>query len=162
VITATVFLFAESVRTAFCRIVHGSDTAHPYRSQSVARIYYWLEEHRPELAVPFAKSALKGHFVDGLELGQPEVALGLANDVLGGSSELERYVSSPKASAKLRSMTSEALSKGVFGSPFFIADGEPFWGWDRLDLLERWLRTGDWTPKLLVISRSHEGAINRS
>ena len=31
---------------------------------------------------------------------------------------------------------------GVFGSPFVIVDGEPFWGVDRFDQLERWLATG--------------------
>jgi 2-hydroxychromene-2-carboxylate isomerase len=29
----------------------------------------------------------------------------------------------------------EAIRKGVFGSPFFHVDGEPFWGSDRLALL---------------------------
>jgi 2-hydroxychromene-2-carboxylate isomerase len=35
-----------------------------------------------------------------------------------------------------------ALSRGVFGSPFFIVEGEPFWGVDRLPQLERWLADG--------------------
>ncbi len=29
----------------------------------------------------------------------------------------------------------EAIRKGVFGSPFFIADGVPFWGSDRMGLM---------------------------
>jgi 2-hydroxychromene-2-carboxylate isomerase len=29
----------------------------------------------------------------------------------------------------------EAISKGVFGSPFFLVDSEPFWGSDRMALL---------------------------
>jgi len=29
----------------------------------------------------------------------------------------------------------EAVRKGVFGSPFFLADGEPLWGSDRMALL---------------------------
>ena len=29
----------------------------------------------------------------------------------------------------------QAIAKGVFGSPFFIVDGEPFWGSDRIELL---------------------------
>jgi 2-hydroxychromene-2-carboxylate isomerase len=33
----------------------------------------------------------------------------------------------------------EAIRKGVFGSPFFLADGEPFWGSDRMSLIS----TGD-------------------
>jgi len=32
----------------------------------------------------------------------------------------------------------------VFGSPFIIVDGEPFWGVDRLEQVERWLKTGGW------------------
>jgi 2-hydroxychromene-2-carboxylate isomerase len=30
----------------------------------------------------------------------------------------------------------------VFGSPYVIVDGEPFWGFDRFDMLEEWLRRG--------------------
>lgn len=35
-----------------------------------------------------------------------------------------------------RSNTARALSAGVFGSPFYVFAGEPFWGQDRLDMLE--------------------------
>jgi 2-hydroxychromene-2-carboxylate isomerase len=34
-----------------------------------------------------------------------------------------------------------AIAAGVFGSPFVIVDGEPFWGLDRFDQIERWLET---------------------
>ena len=45
---------------------------------------------------------------------------------------------------RLRSETEAALAHGVFGSPFIIVDGEPFWGHDRLEQAERWLATGGW------------------
>jgi 2-hydroxychromene-2-carboxylate isomerase len=32
--------------------------------------------------------------------------------------------------------TDEAPNDGAFGSPFYIFQGEPFWGQDRLDFLE--------------------------
>ena len=35
-----------------------------------------------------------------------------------------------------------AIVAGVFGSPFTIVDGEPFWGNDRRAQIERWLDTG--------------------
>ena len=35
-----------------------------------------------------------------------------------------------------------AIGAGVFGSPFVVVDGEPFWGLDRFDQIERWLREG--------------------
>lgn len=38
----------------------------------------------------------------------------------------------------LEENTQRAIDAGVYGSPFYIVGGEPFWGQDRLDLL-------DWT-----------------
>jgi 2-hydroxychromene-2-carboxylate isomerase len=38
--------------------------------------------------------------------------------------------------------TQDAISAGVFGAPWFILDGEPFWGQDRLDFLDRALAQG--------------------
>jgi len=38
----------------------------------------------------------------------------------------------------------QAIAAGVFGSRFTIVDGEPFWGMDRLDQVDRWLATGGW------------------
>lgn len=38
--------------------------------------------------------------------------------------------------------TQDAISAGVFGAPWFILDGEPFWGQDRLEFLDRALARG--------------------
>jgi len=35
-----------------------------------------------------------------------------------------------------------ALGRGMFGAPYVIIDGEPFWGADRLPQIEKWLETG--------------------
>jgi 2-hydroxychromene-2-carboxylate isomerase len=40
--------------------------------------------------------------------------------------------------------TSEAIRSGIWGSPFVIVDGEPFWGEDRLDQVDIWLQRGGW------------------
>jgi 2-hydroxychromene-2-carboxylate isomerase len=45
---------------------------------------------------------------------------------------------------RLRAEVDTAIQKGVFGSPFVIVDGEPFWGSDRLEHVDRWLQTGGW------------------
>ena len=42
----------------------------------------------------------------------------------------------------LKREVESAIAAGVFGSPFVIVDGEPFWGLDRFDQVERWLATG--------------------
>jgi 2-hydroxychromene-2-carboxylate isomerase len=35
-----------------------------------------------------------------------------------------------------------AIANGVFGSPFIMVDGEPFWGSDRLDAVAQRLGGG--------------------
>jgi 2-hydroxychromene-2-carboxylate isomerase len=43
---------------------------------------------------------------------------------------------------RLKGECEAALAKGVFGSPYIIVDGEPFFGADRLPQIERWLAAG--------------------
>jgi 2-hydroxychromene-2-carboxylate isomerase len=42
----------------------------------------------------------------------------------------------------LKAVNAQAVALGIFGAPFFIVDGEPFWGNDRKPQLERWLASG--------------------
>ena len=50
----------------------------------------------------------------------------------------------PQFKAGLKSEVELAMANGVFGSPFVIVDGEPFWGADRLAMVEEWLKTRGW------------------
>jgi len=109
---------------------------HPYRSQNSARTYYWLEENAPESATLFAKRAFAAHFEQGKDLTEKGAVLSLLPEA---PATLGNWLDSADAKAVLKSKTDEAISKGVFGSPFFIVDGEPFWGWDRLAFVERLL-----------------------
>ncbi len=38
--------------------------------------------------------------------------------------------------------TQDAISAGVFGAPWYVYDGQPYWGQDRLDFLDRALAAG--------------------
>jgi 2-hydroxychromene-2-carboxylate isomerase len=48
----------------------------------------------------------------------------------------------PAVKERLKTETEAAIAKGVFGSPFIIVDGEPFWGSDRLGEVDRFLAGG--------------------
>jgi 2-hydroxychromene-2-carboxylate isomerase len=53
-------------------------------------------------------------------------------------------IDDPAIKDALKHENERAIAAGVFGSPFTIVDGEPFWGVDRLDQVDRWLATGRW------------------
>lgn len=47
----------------------------------------------------------------------------------------------PKVQARYEANTQRAIDAGVFGAPSYVVDGELFWGQDRLDFVERRLRS---------------------
>ena len=112
---------------------------HPFRSQPLARAYYWFAEREPVCAVAFAKAAFTAYFGRGQNLSEARDVAALASRFTDDGSALIAWLASNEARDVLRERTAEALAKGVFGSPFFLADSEPFWGWDRLPMLEAWL-----------------------
>ena len=56
--------------------------------------------------------------------------------------EAEDVWNDPDWKAHLKEANDAAIARGVFGAPFFIIDGEPFWGNDRRAQIERWLEKG--------------------
>ena len=42
-----------------------------------------------------------------------------------------------EGSSALSTFLADAVARGVFGSPTYVFRGEPFWGQDRLDFLDR-------------------------
>lgn len=52
--------------------------------------------------------------------------------------------------ARLRTRTSEAIARGVFGVPTTEVDGELFWGTDGLEFVEAYLRGEDPLPRDLA------------
>ena len=120
----------------------------PHSTLAPARAFYWLadrdEADDPTLAKRFASAAYHVYFGEGRNTGDPtvtgEIAAGLGLD----AGELLAAIQDPAIKARLKAETDGAIERGIFGSPFFIVDGEPFWGADRLDQLERWLASGGW------------------
>jgi 2-hydroxychromene-2-carboxylate isomerase len=116
----------------------------PLASQAAARCFYWLVQAHPNLAIPFAKAAFRAYHADGADIAPREAVLRIAAPFLAGDAQLAAWLGSDHAREVLREVSAEALDRGIFGSPFFIADGEPFWGFDRIAMLEDWLGRGAW------------------
>jgi 2-hydroxychromene-2-carboxylate isomerase len=85
--------------------------------------------------VALAKALLRAYFVDNVNIGEASQVLKIANS-LG----LRPEIDSQTVKDKTRAEVDAALAKGVFGSPYIVLDGEPFWGVDRFDQIERWLK----------------------
>lgn len=116
----------------------------PMSSLAASRAYWWLVDDDPALAKRLAQAIFHAHWGEGRDLGTPEQVAEVAAPLGIAAAGLIAAVADPAIKERLRLETERSLERGVFGSPFFLVDGEPFWGNDRLDEVDRWLATGGW------------------
>ncbi len=126
--------FVRSAR--FMGIPYNPPTRFPLPTQVAARAYYWLHDHDCAMARAFAKAVYRAFFVDDRDISNPDVVMEIAADVGADRTALSVAVESPEIKDRLKSEVAMALEKGVFGSPYIVCDGEPFFGADRLPQLE--------------------------
>jgi 2-hydroxychromene-2-carboxylate isomerase len=117
-------------------------TTFPIATQTPARAVYWIEQHAPEQVEKAVAALYRAYFVDNRDISSTETTA----DVLAAAgfdrSQILAAVAEPAIKERLRHETQTAIERGVFGSPYVFVDSEPFWGHDRFDQIERWLRDG--------------------
>ena len=116
----------------------------PIPSQAPARVMLWIASHNAEAAKAYAKVAYRAYFVEGFDISRPDTAAALAAGLGHDRDAAAAAIEDPRFKAALKSEVEQAITHGVFGSPYVIVDGEPFWGADRLTMVEEWLKTGGW------------------
>lgn len=116
----------------------------PLVTSAACRAYYWLGESDPDLARQFAQHAYHAFFGEGRDISRTETLQSIADNLGVNGSELVQATQDPRIKELFKAKNNAALDKGVFGSPFVLVDGQPFWGADRLYQVGKWLETGGW------------------
>jgi 2-hydroxychromene-2-carboxylate isomerase len=132
--------FERSAR--FMGIPYRHPELFPLATQAAARAYYWLHGRDCGLARQFGHAAYRALFVDNRDISAPDTVLDLAADLGIDRAELAAALQGPELKARLKDECEAALKAGVFGSPYVLIDGQPFFGADRLPQIEHWLASG--------------------
>ena len=114
----------------------------PIPTQNAARVFWWLAESDAERARQWARHCLRAYFARGVDLSDAAQLRELAADFGIAADAAEAVWNDPAWKARLKAENEAAIAAGVFGAPFFVVDGEPFWGNDRRPQIERWLEKG--------------------
>ena len=112
-----------------------------------ARAFYWVRRHHSGCEAAFARAVYDRYWRLGKDLSDPaEIAAVAASEPALGldPKALIEGQASDEARNDLREAVAASIERGVFGSPFIFVDGEPFWGSDRLELVDDWLTRGGW------------------
>lgn len=125
---------------------HGLPYKHPSKfpiaSQAPSRAFYWLNARDPALAHTLARTLYQAYFVRDLDISSPEITADVAATLGLKRDQVLAALGDEAVKAQLKDAVEAAIAQGVFGSPTIVIDGEPFWGVDRFDQIERWLATG--------------------
>jgi 2-hydroxychromene-2-carboxylate isomerase len=114
----------------------------PIPTQNAARVFWWLRERGDLTASHWARHCLRAYFARGVDLSDPAELKALAAEFGLDPAQAAAVWNDPQWKAALKAANDAAIALGVFGAPFFLVDGEPFWGNDRRPQIERWLEKG--------------------
>ncbi|CAN5919182.1 2-hydroxychromene-2-carboxylate isomerase [soil metagenome] len=117
----------------------------PAVTQHAARAVYLidgLEGDGSAMAARFARSVMRDYFIDGAPIGDIEwIAARVMREApaLGDVQQVVASLQTATARAALAAAVDTAIAQRIFGSPFVVIDGEPFFGVDRLPQIEAML-----------------------
>jgi 2-hydroxychromene-2-carboxylate isomerase len=117
-------------------------TRFPIPTQAAARMVLALRDRDEALAARVVHALYRAYFVDDVDISDPDAAARVAGAAGADAAAMRAAVDDPAIKEALKREVAQAIEAGVCGSPFVVVDGEPFWGLDRFDQIDRWLREG--------------------
>lgn len=99
----------------------------PIATMAAARAYYWIYDTDKALAKGFARDCFTAYFGDSRDISEADTVAQIGSNLGVDADALKAAIAEPQIKERLRTETQAAIDAGVFGSPFFIIDGEKFW-----------------------------------
>jgi len=135
----------DIARTAkFHGVEYRPPSVFPISTVSPCRAFYWLDTRDAKRTKGLARALYRAYFVENVDISEAENTIAVCEKFGLKANEIRAALADQTIKDRLRSEIDKAIALGVFGSPYIIIDGEPFWGSDRLDQIDRWLQTGGW------------------
>ena len=116
----------------------------PIASVSPCRAFYFLDAKDPKRAQNLAKALYRAYFVDDVDISSADKTVEVSAKLGLKADEVRTGIGDQAVKDRTRTEVDKAIARGAFGSPYIIVDGEPFWGSDRLEQIDKWLATGGW------------------
>jgi 2-hydroxychromene-2-carboxylate isomerase len=131
-------------RTArFHNILFKLPEVFPISTQVAARAVLWTQNNDADKAVNFIHTLYSAYFTENMNISDIAVVLRIAADLGIDHEQLALALASDELKQQLKVEVDASLQRGVFGSPFMIVDDEAFWGFDRFEQLNDFLKNGN-------------------
>jgi 2-hydroxychromene-2-carboxylate isomerase len=133
------------VRTAkYLGVTYRHPSVFPISSVSACRAFYWMDAKDSRRAKELAKALYAAYFLDDVDISTADNVVSVAAKGGLNPDEVRAGIGDQATKDRTKTEVDKAIAIGAFGSPYVVIDGEPFWGSDRLEQIEKWLATGGW------------------
>jgi 2-hydroxychromene-2-carboxylate isomerase len=93
--------------------------------------------HGNDAALLLSGAIMQAVWADEKNIADEDTLAALATDCGHDGRELLKSSDTASVQSEYDRFTAEAIAANVFGSPWYVVNGEGYWGQDRLDFVER-------------------------
>jgi len=113
-------------------------TYFPVQSDAAARLIIATQlAHGTNAALELTGAVMRAIWEEERNIADNNTLQAIINELGHDSSSLLKSSETASVQAEFDRFTEEASAANVFGAPWYIVDGEGYWGQDRLDFVER-------------------------
>jgi 2-hydroxychromene-2-carboxylate isomerase len=93
--------------------------------------------HGTDAALALTGAIMHALWAEEKNIADPDTLVALSNAAGHDGNALLKSSETTSVQNEYEQFTSDAIAASVFGSPWYVIDGEGYWGQDRLDFVER-------------------------
>ncbi len=113
-------------------------TYFPVQSDAAARLIIATQlAHGTNAALELTGAVMRAIWEEEKNIADTDTLLAIANGLGHDGASLLKSSETASVQAEFDRFSEEATAANVFGAPWFVVDGEGYWGQDRLDFVER-------------------------
>ncbi|HEX4842080.1 MAG TPA: 2-hydroxychromene-2-carboxylate isomerase [Limnobacter sp.] len=114
----------------------------PINATVGSRAILKLKATQPEKVGDFTRALFRAYFVDQQDITTEDGVKAVADAMGLDGAALAAANGDEAIKEQMKAAVQESVDVGMFGAPYFVVDGEAFWGQDRMDQLRRWVVEG--------------------
>jgi 2-hydroxychromene-2-carboxylate isomerase len=110
----------------------------PVQSNDAAKLIIASQlAHGTEAALTLTEAIMRAVWAEQRNIADGDTLAALASELGHDGRILLKSAETASVQSEFDRFTDDAISANIFGAPWYVVDGEGFWGQDRLDFVER-------------------------
>jgi 2-hydroxychromene-2-carboxylate isomerase len=105
----------------------------PINTLTLMRAITGMQMRHADRFEAFTQAVFEAIWVKALNMNDPQVVGGALQAAGYNPADMLALAADPEVKARLKTVTDEAIARGVFGAPTMFVGDQMFWGQDRLD-----------------------------